>query len=304
VYSANVLQVQNFIPESIRLDVAPTDFRAAIELRAEVAQTNPALDFLTFEKTLFEVAIPGAGIVIPRLFTLGATAALIVQANAGASGKAVVTFGARTSLPNGSKVSVDLVNPGNSGISGFGEVTVEPVFDIDQISLTANVAAGPQVALTFGIEILENTGIEAALKFGTPTINLNITGGFSTSPSLLSRSHQRWLGTDRAHPSDENGFCGPDDPITSGIETVAGANFDMVLSVVAKASETQKIPLFVRKLVNIPIATFLDKCFPLPGITPDNEVAAATTVAAPQPTETVVGSVARAVARALKRGYA
>jgi hypothetical protein len=141
---------------------------------------------LTFEKTLFEVAIPGAGIVIPRLFTLGATAALIVQANAGASGKATFTFGARTSLPNGSKVSVDLVNPGNSGISGFGEATVEPVFDIDQISLTANVAAGPQVALTFGIEILENTGIEAALKFGTPTINLNVTGGFSTSPFRIS----------------------------------------------------------------------------------------------------------------------
>ncbi|PGH16250.1 hypothetical protein AJ80_05273 [Polytolypa hystricis UAMH7299] len=242
--TTGTLKVENFLPETLLLEVSPQDFRSAIELKAQIAGTSSVLDFLTWEIPIVELAIPGAGIVIPGIFTLGAKAAFKIKGSAGVVGTATFSFGGKTTLPNGSKVTIDVINPDNSGTTGFDRVDFEPVLDFDGASITANIAAGPQQTLTFGIDILGSTGFEAGLTFGTPTFNLNVTTGY-----------------------DENGFCSPEDPITSGIKTVSAANVDLILQVIGEIAD-RETSLFAKKLVNIPIATFLDECLSIDGITP------------------------------------
>ncbi|KAK2752341.1 hypothetical protein FQN55_007381 [Onygenales sp. PD_40] len=252
--TTGTVKVENFKPSSLLLEVSPQDFQATVQLEATIAQTNPTIDILNWDQTIIEAAIPGAGIVIPNIFTLGAKAAFNIQGNAGVIGTTTFTFGAKSTLPNGSKMSIDLVNPDNSATDGFETASVEPIFDVDKASITANIAAGPQLALTLGVEILDNTGIEAGVTFGVPTVNLNVTAGF-----------------------DENGFCSATDPITSGIKVTSAANFDVVLAVKGSLNENSQ-SIFNRKLVNIPLATFLDKCFPVEGITPPKQTPSSTVV--------------------------
>ncbi|ODH50984.1 hypothetical protein GX48_02945 [Paracoccidioides brasiliensis] len=243
------VKVENFQPSSLLLEIEPQDLRATIQLQAEVSQTAPGLDIFNFDQPIFEAAIPGAGIVVPNIFTLGAKAAFSIQGNAEVSGTAIFTFGAKSSLPNGSKISLDLVDFDNSKVTSFDNVEVDPIFDFDNASITANIMAGPQIALTLGVEVLDNTGIEAGLTFGVPTINLNATAGF-----------------------DENGFCSTGDALPSGVKVVSAANFDMVLAIKSQSNSIDN-SLFDRKLVDIPIATFLDKCFPISGIEPSKPTA-------------------------------
>lgn len=182
--------------------------------------------------------------MIPKIFTVGAKVAFNIQGSAGISGTTSLIYGANTTLPNGSKITVDLINPEQSSASGFETAAVQPILDFDVSPVTLNIKAGPQPALTYGIEILDRTGIEAGLTFGTPTFNFNISSGY-----------------------DENGWCSPSDTITSGVKAASEAYFEMVLSVGAKF-EDQVGSIYDDKLVHAPIATFLDECWPISGVTP------------------------------------
>ncbi|KAK2765672.1 hypothetical protein FQN54_008528 [Arachnomyces sp. PD_36] len=234
------LKVENFIPQSLQLEVKPQDFGAALELKAEVAKANPAADWLEWEKTLFEAAIPGAGIVIPKVLTLGAKFEFKISGKASVIGRATITVGASTSLPNGAAIAVDMIDYENSYVNGFSDINFDPVFDVDKASITANLAVGPKMALVLGVEVLDDTGIEASLSFGTPTFNLNATAGY-----------------------DENGFC-DNSTSTTGVEVVSAANFDMSLGIEGEV-DGDKHSFYNRKLVNIPLASFLDKCWDLGG---------------------------------------
>jgi hypothetical protein len=100
-------------------------------------------------------------------------------------GRATLTVGARSSLPNGAAIAIDMIDYENSYVNGFGDIQFDPIFDIDKASITANLAAGPKMALVLGVEVLDDAGIEASLSFGTPTFNLNATAGYGLF-SLLS----------------------------------------------------------------------------------------------------------------------
>ncbi|KAK2734878.1 hypothetical protein FQN57_001441 [Myotisia sp. PD_48] len=223
--TTGTIKVDNFKPKEISLVVKPENFRAAIELQAELAQKNPDSEVLSFGKTIFEGPIPGAGIVVPGIFSLGATAEFKIAGDVGLIGRGTITFGGRSSLPNGASVKVDLVNFEKSGVAGFDTIETEPVFDVEKTSLTLNIGVGPQVALALGVEVLEDTGVEAALNFGVPKLNLNVTAGF-----------------------DDNGFCKEGDKVTSGIKSVSAAHFDMSLTVKGKVGDVKQTA-FDRKLV-------------------------------------------------------
>lgn len=127
---------------------------------------------------MFEAAIPGAGIVIPKVLTLGAKFEFKITGKASVTGRATLSVGAQTSLPNGAAIAVDMIDYENSRVTGFNDINFEPIFDIDKASITANLAVGPKMALVLGVEVLGDTGIEASLSFGTPTFNLNATAGY------------------------------------------------------------------------------------------------------------------------------
>ncbi|PGH15679.1 hypothetical protein AJ79_02273 [Helicocarpus griseus UAMH5409] len=242
--TTGAVKVKNFVPTTLLLEVEPQDFQSTIQLETEISQMSPGSERLNFDQAIFEAPIPGAGIVIPRIFTLGAKAAFNIQGNIATWGTGTFTSGAKSTLPDGSKISVDLIDYAKSNVTGFDNAEVKPITDFDEASFNANIQVGPQIALTLGVEVLDKTGVEAGITFGLPTITFNATSGY-----------------------DENGFCSPDDTITSGVEANSAANFDIVLAVKGQVNNIQE-SLYETKLVNHPIATFLDECFPMEGVTP------------------------------------
>lgn len=175
---------------------------------------------------------------------MGAKVAFNIQGSAGISGTTSIIYGANTTLSSGSKITIDLINPEESSVSGFETADVQPILDFDVSPVTLNIKAGPQPALAYGIEILDRTGIEAGLTFGTPTFNFNISSGY-----------------------DADGWCSPTDTITAGVKAASEAYFEMILGVNSKFADKDG-PGYDEKLVHIPIATFLDECWPIPGISP------------------------------------
>lgn len=160
------------------LEVSPDDFRATIELEAAIAQTAPSFDFLKFEQTIFEAPIPGAGIVVPGILTVGVTGKFDVSGNVGVFGVATTTFGGKTQIPNGGKLQVDLIDFEKSSATGFDKIDSEPILILDDGTITMNAAAGPQLGITIGVDVLDLFGAEAAMNFGVPRFNLNITTGY------------------------------------------------------------------------------------------------------------------------------
>ena len=228
--------------------MSPQDFKAAIELKATVLRANKPKDWMDFKKTLYEQAIPYAGITIKKIFTLGLTVEFNIHADALVWGDATVTFGARMTVPDDAKIHFDLVNYKKTQVSGFDGVEVKPVHELNQASLNANFRVGPELALTFGVDVLEKTGIEADLNFGVPRFNFNATAGYN-----------------------KDGFCGGKDKVTTGVKAESGAAFDCIAAVNAKPPAGDKKTLWTYKIMNIPIKKFFSVCKSLPGITPPTD---------------------------------
>jgi hypothetical protein len=183
------LVVQDFKAQAIRLDIQPKGLNAELKMQAEIAAINKDTPATSVDKTLFEAAIPGAGIDIPKIFTLGAKAQFNVQARANLFGQATINVGGKATIPDSARITADLVNFDQSGAFGFDQTKFDPILDLGKASVTANLAAGPQPALVLGATVLDDNGLEAKLAFGTPTLNLNATAGFGKFHISPSKSY-------------------------------------------------------------------------------------------------------------------
>lgn len=242
-HTTGTVQTELFIPTSVSLEILPEDIQAEVELKAELAQKSKDVDWAKFELTLFEFPIPGAGIDIPGIFSLGAKFEFNIQGRVLMLGLATIYMGGTLTIDNGASLTMDLVDWENTEATDFN-ANWDSNLRLGAASISAIALAGPQPALTLGIDVLESNGLEAKLAFGTPTFNINATAGF-----------------------DEAGWCNETDPVTSGFRVQSAANFDMSLSVTGELGGHDH-SLFDRKLVNIPLATFIDKCWDVPELTP------------------------------------
>ena len=244
-HTTGTIHTEFFIPTSVSLEILPQDIQAEVELKAELAQKSKDADWAKFEKTLFEFPIPGAGIDIPGIFSLGAKIAFNIQGRVLMLGLATIYMGGTLSIDNGARLNMDLLDWENTEATDFN-ANWDSNLRLGEASISVIALAGPQPALTLGIDVLESNGLEATLGFGTPTFNINATAGF-----------------------DEAGWCNETDPVTSGFRVQSAANFDMTLGVKGELGGDEH-SLFDRKLVNIPLATFINKCWDVPGLTPPN----------------------------------
>jgi len=243
--TTGTIRTEDLHPKEVRLDILPKDIEAEVQLKAVIAKVTPEADWSHFDKTIFEAPIPGAGIDIPGIFSLGAKFEFNLQGRVMLIGVATIYMGGTTTLDNGAELSVDLVNANQTFAKNFN-AHFDPEFRLGTAQITANAVTGPQPKLVFGISILDND-LEAALTFDTPAFNLNATAGFN-----------------------EDGWCNETDPVTSGFKVQSAANFAMSASVNYKVEGKDDQPLYNRKLVNIPWLTFLNKCYDVPGLTPAN----------------------------------
>lgn len=150
------ISVTNFQVQALVLSASPQDFQSTLEVEAKIeASTSVGLPSgLNFSKEVASFPIPGAGIVIPGIFELGAVVSYEVAIESSITGTASFTFGLLTSIPNTAKIEANLANIAASSSTGFESTTFSPTFEISSGSATLDVAAVSRPKLTFGVDIV------------------------------------------------------------------------------------------------------------------------------------------------------
>lgn len=160
---AGSLSVTNFQVQQLVLSASPEDFQSKLEVEAKIeASTSIGVPGLNLTQEVASFPVPGAGIVIPGIFELGAVISYEIAIESSITGTANFTFGLLTSIPNSAAVVADLANIDASSATGFGSTTFCPTFEINSGSGTLNIAAVSRPKLTFGVDIVG--------MFGTPSL--------------------------------------------------------------------------------------------------------------------------------------
>ena len=176
---AGRLSVDNFVVKDLTLGASPQDFRAKMVLEAKVdGQISSLPPSSNWTKELASFPIPGAGIVIPAIFELGAIISYEIGVECTINGAADFIFGLGATLPNTAIVAVNLADPTQTKAAGFDGATFDPVFELKSGSATLNVAAFSRPKLAFKIEVVSVAKIEAALQMDLPVVNVGLTAAF------------------------------------------------------------------------------------------------------------------------------
>ena len=160
------IKVHHWSFRQFSISASPVGVHGALVL--EAAATGSAS--ITHTTELFAQGIPGAGFVIPKILKLGGVLSYEVGVSATAQGSARVDFGLKASIPDSSKVTLDLAEVSNSGANGF-EPSVTPVFDVPYLTGALTLSAFAQPKLFFGIDLLGIGKADLALMLRLPEIS-------------------------------------------------------------------------------------------------------------------------------------
>ena len=180
-------QVEHFSLQDLTLSAAPSNFKAKLELEATVNAEKSPVSLNPDPIELFRFPIPGVGIAIKGIFSLGATVSYDVGTSATFAGTATADFGLEASLPDGAKVSADIMNPDQSSATGWGGSSLDPIFEVTKIEASIKLSAYSQPKVEFGIK-LDNVGdVEVAVAMKLPEISSTLAADYGIS--LLGVSH-------------------------------------------------------------------------------------------------------------------
>ena len=131
---------------------------------------------------LFTAPIPGAGIAVKGIFSIGLTVAYDVGTSATISGTATVDFGLEATLPDGAMITADISNPGQSSATGWVGSSLDPIFEVTKLEADITLAAYSQPKVEFGIT-LDNVG-DVAIVVGVklPEISSTLSAVYGESP--------------------------------------------------------------------------------------------------------------------------
>lgn len=153
------LSVINFQVQDLVLSASPQDLQSTLEIEANIETSIDSPLGLNFTKEIASFPIPGAGIVIPGIFELGAVVSYEIAVESSITGTANFTFGLVASVPNTANIVVNLANIEASNATGFGCATLDPIFEINSGSVTLDVAATSRPKITFGVDIVGVFGV-------------------------------------------------------------------------------------------------------------------------------------------------
>ena len=177
------LSVSGFKLQDFTLAASPQDFVAKLQLETTITAPLGSPDSLQKTIELFKAPIPNAGIVVPRIFSLGAIVSYEVGVSTSFSGTASMTFGLTASMPNTAAVVADIRHPSQSSATGFNGSVFNPNFDLKALTASVTVAAYAQPKLSFEVDITKVGHLGIALGVKSPVISATLTGGYSMSLS-------------------------------------------------------------------------------------------------------------------------
>ncbi|KAI4099484.1 MAG: hypothetical protein LQ339_005911 [Xanthoria mediterranea] len=175
------LSVSGFKLQDFTLAASPQDFVAKLQLETTITAPLGSPDSLQHTTELFKAPIPNAGIVVPRIFSLGAIVSYEVGVSTSFSGTASMTFGLTASMPNTAAVVADIRHPSQSSATGFNGSVFDPNFDLQALTASVTVAAYAQPKLSFEVDITKVGHLGIALGVKSPVISATLTGGYNES---------------------------------------------------------------------------------------------------------------------------
>lgn len=158
--------------------MSPSGFAAELELSTTISGTISP-DSLSYSKTLFTAPVPGAGIAVTGIFSLGATISYDIGASVSFSGSATVQYGLSASIPDTARITANLESPSDSSATGFDGGQVTPIFDVSAVSAGVTLGAYSQPKLSFGLDIIEIAKLEADFSIKLPQVSATLTGAYN-----------------------------------------------------------------------------------------------------------------------------
>ena len=259
------------------LNLSPSGFSAELELATTISKTVTPSS-LNYAKTLFSAPIPGAGIEIPEIFTLGAIIEYDVGVSVSFTGSATVKYGFSATVPDTAHIVADLQTPSNCKATGFEGGQVTPNIEVTAVSASVGAAAFSQPKLSFGIELIGVAKFEADFTVKLPEISAALTASYNPAGVCTAGGSKTGVN------------------LTSNVSIEVDFNLDAALG-----SASHK--LYSTKLwgTSYPLAA---KCYPLdiPGLGPASAKASVPPVVAPTkpPVQSVVLSSVTATAVPIK----
>lgn len=153
-----------------------------------------------------------------------------------------MNFGLATSVPNGAQLLADIRHPDSSSAAGFGGGSLDPIFDVKELSASIALGAYGKPKIAFGIELIKIGTVSVDIGVKLPQVDVTLTAGYK-----------------------EAGLC-PGNPSTTGVDLKTTVTVEVDLDITAKLggddSPSYSKPLFT---LTEPVAA---KCFPLqiPGL--------------------------------------
>ena len=250
--SGNV-KVDDFKITEFTLSIKPSGFTATTEFDAFInaaytdAELNDLLSngerkasliSLSGSQDILEMAIPGAGLLVPNIFSLGMIASFETGFTMGVKGSLNLTAGVKTTLPDAARISLDLVDLSRSAATGFEGATAEPIFRANTGSarVDGSVFFRPKFALK--AQIMSVGELSADVKVGLPQINTNAEAAF-----------------------DEQGVCEGSAEKT-GVKFQVGGVLNLVVALTAKLAGVQG-KLLEKTLTSMELFKPVQKCLPI-----------------------------------------
>ena len=166
------------------MTASPRDFQAELELEVNITATESP-KALQFQKQLFSAPIPGAGISIPEIFSLGATVSYAVGGTASFNGTASVDVGLSAGLPDSAQLVADLKNPDSSSATGFSGGNLTPLFNVNEMSAAVTLGAYSLPMISFGVKLIEIGSASVDVSVKLPEVDVTLTAEYGKYKTLI-----------------------------------------------------------------------------------------------------------------------
>ena len=150
--------------------------QAAITASDKIESLSKQTEFLAF-------GLPGAGIAIPGIFSLGATASYALGAETKIRGRGVIDFGLTAGIPNNARVLTNARKILESKAIDFFGAPITPIFEVKALTADVSFTAFSLAKIAFGVEIAQIGKAQAAVYFKIPTVTAQFTTGFCRFPA-------------------------------------------------------------------------------------------------------------------------
>lgn len=150
---------------------------AVLRLQATITASDK-IESLTKETEFLAFGFPGAGIAIPGIFSLGATASYALGAETKVRGRGVVDFGLTAGIPNNARVLTNARKILESKAIDFAGAPITPIFELKALTGDVSFTAFSIAKISFGVEIAQIGRAQAAVLFKIPVVTTQLTTGF------------------------------------------------------------------------------------------------------------------------------